>query len=44
MHDTLWNAFAIEVRHFLMQDVVLQQNGATRANGHGVVVLDVGPA
>ena len=43
VHDALWNAFAVEVRHFLVQDVVLQQNGATWANGHGIVVLDVGP-
>ena len=44
VHDALWDAFAVEVRHFLVQDVVLQQDGATRANGHGIIVLDVGPA
>jgi len=27
-----------------MQDDILQQDGAARANGHGVVVLDIGPA
>ena len=44
VHDALGNALAVEVRHVLVQDVVLQQDRAAWANGHGVVVLNIGPA